>query len=113
MPGINDSIEDVSRIRDFCAPMNRTMVNLIPYNPGSLPLTRAPEEHEIERFVGWLRDEGLSVRRRITKGRDVMAACGQLGNLELRRSKRALPLSPATRRGDQSDETTTQPPSER
>jgi adenine C2-methylase RlmN of 23S rRNA A2503 and tRNA A37 len=33
----------------------------------------------VERFVGLLRAHGLPVRQRITKGRSVMAACGQLG----------------------------------
>lgn len=89
MPGINDAPEHAAGIAKFCAPLGRVMVNLIPYNPGNAPLTRLPEEHEVERFVGWLREHGLPVRRRITKGRSVMAACGQLGNVELRR-KRSL-----------------------
>ena len=38
----------------------------------------------------WLRDEGLPVRMRITKGRSVMAACGQLGNADLREERRRL-----------------------
>ena len=62
---------------------------MIPYNPGNDPLTRAPSEEEVVRFIGWLRDEGLPVRMRITKGRSVMAACGQLGNVELRERQRA------------------------
>jgi 23S rRNA (adenine2503-C2)-methyltransferase len=85
MPGINDRREDAARIAAFCAPLGRVMVHLIPYNPGTAPLCRAPEREEVDRFVGWLREEGLPVRRRITKGRDVMAACGQLGNRDLRR----------------------------
>lgn len=101
MPGINDRREDAARIATFCAPLGRVMVHLIPYNPGTSPLCRAPEPAEIERFVGWLREEGLPVRRRITKGRDVMAACGQLGNRELRRrnprSARADSAGPAGR----------------
>jgi 23S rRNA (adenine2503-C2)-methyltransferase len=60
------------------------LLNLIPYNPGNAPLTRAPSELEVDTFLGWLRDEGLPVRRRITKGRTIMAACGQLGNVDLR-----------------------------
>ena len=79
MPGINDSRDDARAIAAFCRPLGRVMVHVIPYNPGSRPLTRAPSETEIARFVGWLRDEDLPVRRRITKGRSVMAACGQLG----------------------------------
>ena len=72
----------------------RVMVNVIPYNPGSAPLTRAPDEHEIDRFIELLRAEGLPVRRRITKGRTVMAACGQLGNVELRQLRRAKTAAP-------------------
>lgn len=84
LPEINDRREHAAGVAAFCQPLERVMVNVIPYNPGSAPLTRAPSEVEIDRFIGWLRDEGLPVRRRITKGRSVMAACGQLGNLELR-----------------------------
>ena len=88
LPGINDSRAHArERRRASAAPLERVMVNVIPYNPGSAPLTRAPSEDEIDRFIGWLRDEGLPVRRRITKGRSVMAACGQLGNVELRRQR--------------------------
>jgi 23S rRNA (adenine2503-C2)-methyltransferase len=87
MPGINDAREDASDIARFCAPLGRVMVNVIPYNPGNAPIAAAPEEAAIEQFIGWLRDEGLPVRRRITKGRSVMAACGQLGNVALRRAR--------------------------
>ncbi|MCB9602828.1 MAG: radical SAM protein [Sandaracinus sp.] len=90
MPGLNDTREDAARIAAFCAPIVRTLVNVIPYNPGNHPLTRAPTDEEVDTFLGWLRDEGLAVRKRITKGRSVMAACGQLGNAELRERRRAL-----------------------
>jgi 23S rRNA (adenine2503-C2)-methyltransferase len=93
MPGINDAREHAAGVARFCAPLQRVMVNVIPFNPGNAPLTRKPTEPEIERFIGWLRDEGLPVRRRITKGGSVMAACGQLGNVELRRARRGAPLS--------------------
>jgi 23S rRNA (adenine2503-C2)-methyltransferase len=84
LPGINDAREHAAGVARFCAPFPRVMVNVIPYNPGSVPLTRAPNEEEIDRFMDWLRTDGVPVRRRITKGRSVMAACGQLGNPGLR-----------------------------
>ncbi len=96
LPGINDAREHARGVARFCAPLERVMVNVIPYNPGNSPLTRKPTEDEIDRFIGWLRDEGLPVRRRITKGQSVMAACGQLGNVELRRSRRAVGARPPT-----------------
>jgi 23S rRNA (adenine2503-C2)-methyltransferase len=84
MPGINDTRADARDVATFCRPLERVLLNLIPYNPGTVALTRAPTEEEVVRFVGWLREEGLPVRRRLTKGRNVMAACGQLGNPSLR-----------------------------
>jgi 23S rRNA (adenine2503-C2)-methyltransferase len=91
LPGINDTQSDARAIAAFCEPLGRVLLNLIPYNPGSQPLTRAPQVLEVERFIGWLRAEGLPVRERRTKGRSVMAACGQLGNPSARRSRKALP----------------------
>ena len=99
MPGLNDARQDAADIAAFCKPLGRALINLIPYNPGNAPLTRAPEEDEIDRFIGWLREEGLPVRRRVTKGRSIMAACGQLGNAELRRKRSPAispPITPAT-----------------
>lgn len=90
LPGINDTEADARAVAAFCKPLGRVLVNLIPYNPGSMPLTRAPEELEVGRFIGWLRAEGLPVRERVTKGRSVMAGCGQLGNPSIREERRAL-----------------------
>ncbi len=89
LPEQNDSAEHAREVAAFCRPIGRVMINVIPYNPGSAPLARAPNEDEIDRFIGLLRDEGLPVRRRVTKGRSVMAACGQLGNVELRTLRRS------------------------
>ena len=90
LPGMNDLPEDARGVAEFCAPLGRALVNVIPYNPGNAPLTRAPSEEEVARFIELLRSEGLIVRRRATKGRSVMAACGQLGNAELRERRRQL-----------------------
>jgi adenine C2-methylase RlmN of 23S rRNA A2503 and tRNA A37 len=79
LPGVNDGDEDVRGIAAFAAPLGRCFVHVIPYNPGTAPIARAPSDDEVRAFIGRLRAAGLAVRRRITKGRDVMAACGQLG----------------------------------
>ena len=96
MPGMNDARQDAADIATFCQPLGRVLINLIPYNPGNAPLTRAPEEDEIVRFIGWLREENLPVRRRVTKGRSIMAACGQLGNVELRKKMKPTTSPPIT-----------------
>jgi 23S rRNA (adenine2503-C2)-methyltransferase len=79
LPGINDGDDDARGIAEFAAPLGRCFVHVIPYNPGTAPIARAPRADEVDAFVGRLRARGLAVRRRITKGRSVMAACGQLG----------------------------------
>lgn len=89
LPGFNDETEDLDAVAAFVAPLGRVLVNVIPYNPGSKPLTRPPTEDEVSGFIAGLEERGVAVRRRITKGRSVMAACGQLGNLELRLERRA------------------------
>jgi 23S rRNA (adenine2503-C2)-methyltransferase len=55
-------------------------VNVIPLNEDRryLPDLRRPPETEIERFAATLRDEGITVTVRRSKGEDVAAACGQL-----------------------------------
>lgn len=88
LPDFNDTQADAEAVAAFCAPLGRVLVNVIPYNPGTVPLTRAPTEEEVGRFLAWLADAGVPVRRRTTKGRSVMAACGQLGNVELRKQRR-------------------------
>lgn len=92
LPGFNDGAEDVRAVADFCRPLGRCLVNVIPYNPGSRPLTRRPEEAEVEAFIADLKAEGLPVQRRRTKGQGVMAACGQLGNVRLRAHRQRLPV---------------------
>ena len=79
LPGINDGDRDVEQLAAFAAGLGRTVVHVIPYNPGSAPIARAPSDDEITSFITRLRKVGLAVRRRMTKGRSVMAACGQLG----------------------------------
>ena len=49
MPGLNDAREDAAKVARFCEPLGRALVNVIPYNPGSRPLTRAPEDAEVVR----------------------------------------------------------------
>ena len=95
MPGINDAPADAVAVADFCRPLGRVLVNLIPYNPGHAPLTRAPHEEEVTAFIAALRAEGLAVRRRVTKGRSIMAACGQLGDAALRLRRSAAPSVPS------------------
>jgi 23S rRNA (adenine2503-C2)-methyltransferase len=63
-------------------------VNLIPYNPQSLSPFCTPTLQRCEQFAYLLRQEGYRVTLRHSKGAQLMAACGQLGNRFLRRQLR-------------------------
>jgi 23S rRNA (adenine2503-C2)-methyltransferase len=79
VPGYNDRHEDALAVADFCRSLGRVLLNVIPYNPGPEPIAPPPSEPGIEAFIATLKAQGLPVRRRVTKGRSILAACGQLG----------------------------------
>lgn len=74
---LNDSAEDAHRVVRLMADLGRVKVNLIPWNPGSLPY-KEPRVESIERFHKILLEKGIPAFTRYSRGRDVMAACGQL-----------------------------------
>jgi 23S rRNA (adenine2503-C2)-methyltransferase len=79
---VNDSPEDARRVVRLLAPLKRVKVNLIPWNPGELPYRESSPER-IEEFRHILSDKGVSAFVRYSRGRDVMAACGQLALLDV------------------------------
>lgn len=84
LAGVNDSPAHARAIAAWCAGL-RCVVNLIPYNPQREAAYRAPDEATVLRFALELRRLGVFAKRRLTHGRDLMGACGQLGNPALRR----------------------------
>jgi 23S rRNA (adenine2503-C2)-methyltransferase len=75
--GVNDSPEDARRVAKMMTDMGRVKVNLIPWNPGALPFAE-PDQGRLAAFHKILLDRGVPVFTRYSRGRDVMAACGQL-----------------------------------
>jgi 23S rRNA (adenine2503-C2)-methyltransferase len=75
--GVNDAAEDARRVVRLLAPLKSVKVNLIPWNPGELPYRESSAER-IEEFRRILVDRGIPAFVRYSRGRDVMAACGQL-----------------------------------
>ena len=80
--GVNDSAEDARRVVRLLAPLKSVKVNLIPWNPGELPYRESSPER-IEEFRRILVDRGVPAFVRYSRGRDVMAACGQLALLQI------------------------------
>ncbi len=89
--GENDRLEDARRVAKLLSGL-RAKVNLIPWNPGELPY-RMPEPAAIEEFRRILTERGIPAFVRYSRGRDVMAACGQLASIE-----RSLTAAPASAR---------------
>ncbi len=79
LAGINDSPEDAGRLARYLKGL-KVRVNVIAFNEGDGPGTyTAPSPDDVRRFCGRLAEEKLFVRLRRSRGRDIMAACGQLG----------------------------------
>jgi 23S rRNA (adenine2503-C2)-methyltransferase len=88
---VNDSPEDARRTVKLLSSLKRVKVNLIPWNPGELPFKESGEQR-IDEFRRILTNRGIPAFVRYSRGRDVMAACGQLALLEIQPSP--LQLSP-------------------
>jgi 23S rRNA (adenine2503-C2)-methyltransferase len=87
--GVNDASEDARRVVKLLAPLKSVKVNLIPWNPGELPFHESQEDR-LEEFRRILTDRGIPAFVRYSRGRDVMAACGQLALQEIQSS--SLPI---------------------
>jgi len=79
LAGINDSDEQARQLANLLNRHElRAKVNLIPHNPADpLPYQPSPEER-VEVFREILESKGVHAFVRKPRGRDILAACGQL-----------------------------------
>jgi 23S rRNA (adenine2503-C2)-methyltransferase len=75
LDGVNDLPEHARELGELLDP-RVYKVNLIPYNPTGAYDGSSPER--IERFRAILAEHGVTATVRLTRGRDIDAACGQL-----------------------------------
>jgi 23S rRNA (adenine2503-C2)-methyltransferase len=87
----NDSDEDarelVRLIKKYRLPAK---VNLIPFNPWPGAPYECSDEERIRRFSDIVFDAGISAPIRRPRGRDIMAACGQLKSAAEKKSRAEL-----------------------
>ena len=87
----NDSDEDarelVRLIRKYKLPAK---VNLIPFNPWPGALYECSDEDRVRRFSDIIFEAGISAPIRRPRGRDIMAACGQLKSAAEKKSRAEL-----------------------
>jgi 23S rRNA (adenine2503-C2)-methyltransferase len=81
LSGINDRVTEARSLARLLA-KRHSHVNVIPYNPVPGLEFQRPSPEEINRFTSILREGGISVSIRKTKGRAIDAACGQLRRRE-------------------------------
>jgi 23S rRNA (adenine2503-C2)-methyltransferase len=98
LAGVNDSPDDARRLVSVLQGI-RCKVNLIPFNEFPGNMFRRPASDVIETFQRIVRNKGLDVFLRKSRGDDVLGACGQLGrsasevlNQTTTNKKRNLPL---------------------
>ncbi|MCE7973591.1 MAG: 23S rRNA (adenine(2503)-C(2))-methyltransferase RlmN [Leptolyngbya sp. PLA1] len=99
IPGVNDSPAHATQIADFFRPFGllaagriagqpiMAVLNLIPYNPRRNSPWPAPTEDAVDAFLQRLIELGVFAKRRRTKGRSMMGACGQLGSEAIRKRR--------------------------
>ena len=76
LAGVNDSVAQARQLASRLDP-RMYKVNLIPYNPTDAPY-RGSGPKAIAAFRSELERQGLRATVRLTRGRDIDAACGQL-----------------------------------
>ena len=77
LAGVNDRYEQALQLARLLEPRGMFKVNLIPYNPTDSEL-RGSSREAIDAFRGVLEKQGVPATVRLTRGRDIDAACGQL-----------------------------------
>jgi len=77
LAGVNDRYEQAVQLAAILTPQNTFKVNLIPYNPTDSPYEGSGRD-AIDAFRAALTERGVPATVRLTRGRDIDAACGQL-----------------------------------
>ena len=86
--GINDSVRDARELVRILHGL-KVKVNLIPFNPWPGCPLEAPGPEAVSSFEEVLKDSPYAVMVRKEKGRDILAACGQLAGGAQERGEKA------------------------
>lgn len=78
--GLNDSLDDAERVYRLLRGIP-SKVNLIPMNEHAASEFKRPDDETVYAFQNHLVQKGLTCTVRISRGRDILAACGQLRSI--------------------------------
>lgn len=76
----NDSLEDAARVAKLIRGIP-SKVNLIPFNEHPASPYKRPSDETVRTFQKYLMDRKIVATVRISRGRDILAACGQLRSI--------------------------------
>ncbi|MEP6748942.1 MAG: 23S rRNA (adenine(2503)-C(2))-methyltransferase RlmN [Bacteroidota bacterium] len=76
----NDSLKDADELVKIYRQVPADLVNIIEYNPIDMATYRKPEQDVVEKFMNHLSKNRVNARLRVSRGKDIDAACGQLAN---------------------------------
>ena len=77
LAGVNDSIADAHKMVELLSDIP-AKINLIPFNPWPGSSYECSDWKQIEKFSAYLASKGMTAPIRTPRGRDILAACGQL-----------------------------------
>lgn len=77
LKGVSDSLRDGRELVELLEGIP-AKINLIPFNPWPGTAYECSDWKTIEKFAGYLNSKGLPAPIRTPRGRDILAACGQL-----------------------------------
>ena len=77
LPGINNGYSDIKQLVEWFKHEN-VLINLLEYNRTGQSVLQKADHNEIRAFKNRLEDAGLAVSIRVSHGRNIQAACGQL-----------------------------------
>ncbi len=80
LKGVNDSLEDAARIVTLTRGIP-SKINLIPFNEHSGSEFKRPSDETVHAFQRYLLERKITATVRISRGRDILAACGQLRSI--------------------------------
>lgn len=78
LKGVNDSLDDAKLLARLLSDI-KCKINLIPFNESPYAEFETPDEETVRQFQAYLLDRHFTVIVRESRGRDIGAACGQLG----------------------------------
>jgi 23S rRNA (adenine2503-C2)-methyltransferase len=93
----NDTLDDAARVVKLIRGIP-SKLNLIPFNEHSGSVYKRPSDETVKKFQRFLLDRNVTATVRISRGRDISAACGQLRSIfgTARGSERHKDWAPGT-----------------